>query len=341
MSLPADPTDRLHHLASGFHATYYVFIGVETGLFVSLTEPRPASALATTLDLHEPYVRRFCEVGLRWGLLTADTAGDGPPVFGLSAEYHDLLADPGSPAYMGDLFRFLGGHVSEDYADYPELFETGGRRPPTDRGSEYAEVIEGSTRGLQVIFCEKLLADLDAFRTALEDGGRLLDVGCGSGHLACELADRYPELTVLGVDLDADAIDRATARAERREVADRVTFRLESAAEVRGPFDAAVCFLSLHEIEPSVRRSLFDRLGDALGDDGVVAVFDDVYPVAVDEYDRLPFAAGVETQWAELTWGADVLTRPARRDLLARAGVEEQTRRMFADRFDVFEATRP
>lgn len=338
MTLPGDPTDRLHHLASGFHATFYVYTGVETGLFASLTEPRAVPALAADLGLHEPYVRGFCEAGLRWGFLTADE-GDSPPTFRLSAGYADLLAEPDSASYVGDLFRFLGAHASEEYPDYPDRFATGETRPPSDRGPEYTAVVEGSTRGLQLIFCETLLAELDAFRAALR-GGRLLDVGCGTGHLACALAERYPDLRVLGVDLDADAIDGARARAERRDLADRVAFRRESAETVTGAFDAAVFFMSLHEIDPAIRETLFERLGGVLGEDGVIVAFDEVYPAQVGEYDRLPFATGVETQWAELTLGADVPTRAAQRDLLAVAGFDEQLRNTFAERFEVFEATR-
>ena len=36
--------------------------------------------------------------------------------------------------------------------------------------------------------------------------GRLLDLACGSGHGTAVLADRLPDVTCVGVDLDADAI---------------------------------------------------------------------------------------------------------------------------------------
>ena len=47
----------------------------------------------------------------------------------------------------------------------------------------------------------------------LDGSGRLLDVGCGPGVLALELADRFAEL--VGVDPDADMLAEATGSAAR------------------------------------------------------------------------------------------------------------------------------
>jgi SAM-dependent methyltransferase len=348
----AEPTERLHAFASGFHATCYVYTGVECGLFPALVEPRSPATLASRLGLHEPYVRRFCEAGLRWGLLavegpespdaasagaaSAGAASDAPR-FRLREGFVEPLAEPDETRYVGDLFRFLGRYAREDYAGYPDAFETGERRRVADRGPAFADVIEGTTRGLQDVFLGTVLSDLPAFESRLERGGRLLDVGCGSGSLACRLCERFPEITVVGVDLDADAVERARERAADRGLSDRTTFRVEDAGEVEERIDAAVCFLSLHEIDPVARAGLFDSLGDGLGEDGVVAVFDDVYPDAYDAFDRQPGATGVETQWSELLRGADVPTRREQRRLLALAGCEERTRRPVAERFEAYE----
>lgn len=336
-----DPVARLHGFVSGFHATYYAYTGIVCGLFEALVEPQTPSALASRLGLHEPYVRRFCEVGLRWGLLEVESA-DAPYTFRLREPFVEPLAVPESARYMGHLFRFVAAHASEDYIDYPEYFHNGETRPFTDRGVAFTEVIEGSTRGLQTIFVEKLVPEsLPSFESRLSRGGRILDIGCGAGYLACRLCERYSALAVVGVDLDADAIERARTRAGAVGVADRTSFRVADATTVAtestAEFDAVVLFMSLHEIAPDRRETIFEGLGDALVDDGVVAVFDEVYPDHHSEFDRPPFANGVETQWSELVWGTVVPTTPEQRDLLAVAGLEERSRTTFADRFVVYE----
>jgi SAM-dependent methyltransferase len=51
---------------------------------------------------------------------------------------------------------------------------------------------------------------------ALPTGGRVLDLGCGYGRLALEIAARRPDCTLVGIDLGAPAVAGATAYAAAR-----------------------------------------------------------------------------------------------------------------------------
>ena len=70
-------------------------------------------------------------------------------------------------------------------------------------------------------------------RLQLAPGGRLLDVGCGSGQLALIAAKDGLEVT--GVDIAANWVERAQARAR----AERVNARFEVADAEALPFEAA------------------------------------------------------------------------------------------------------
>ncbi len=79
--------------------------------------------------------------------------------------------------------------------------------------------------------------------------GRALDVGCGPGHLAVELARAAPNLSVVGVDILPEMVERANRRAERAGVAGRVRFEVGDASALPfagGSFDVVVSTLSLH-----------------------------------------------------------------------------------------------
>jgi SAM-dependent methyltransferase len=84
---------------------------------------------------------------------------------------------------------------------------------------------------------------------AAPDGARVLEVGCGPGHLSHRLAGRGLEAT--GVDLDPAMVERARASAARRGDTGqrRPMFLVGDAAALAFPdnsFDLVVSTLSLH-----------------------------------------------------------------------------------------------
>jgi trans-aconitate 2-methyltransferase len=69
---------------------------------------------------------------------------------------------------------------------------------------------------------------------------RVLDLGCGPGHLTATLLDRWPDASVLGVDNDLAMLTSAAELANnqlRFESGDIATWRLDAAAK---PFDVIV-----------------------------------------------------------------------------------------------------
>ncbi|MHB1134130.1 MAG: class I SAM-dependent methyltransferase [Chloroflexota bacterium] len=90
---------------------------------------------------------------------------------------------------------------------------------------------------------------LAARQTADGVAGRALDVGCGPGKLALEMARRSPALTVVGIDLSMEMIQLAEENARQAGEAERVAFQTGSAEQIPFPdasFDVVVSTLSLH-----------------------------------------------------------------------------------------------
>jgi ubiquinone/menaquinone biosynthesis C-methylase UbiE len=94
-------------------------------------------------------------------------------------------------------------------------------------------------------FVERIAADVAAVAPT---GARVLEVGCGPGHLSVRLA-RHHGFDVTGIDLDPAMIARARANAARPGEGRRPSFLVGDAAALAfpdGSFDLAVSTLSMH-----------------------------------------------------------------------------------------------
>jgi trans-aconitate methyltransferase len=93
-------------------------------------------------------------------------------------------------------------------------------------------------------------------------GERVLDLGCGTGHLSQQIAERGA--TVVGVDADPAMVDQA------RESYPDLDFRVADARQlnVDEPVDAVFSNAALHWIPGEDHDAVLDGVADALGDGG-------------------------------------------------------------------------
>lgn len=78
--------------------------------------------------------------------------------------------------------------------------------------------------------------------------GTLVDVGCGSGHLLVQIAEQFPNLHLIGIDLSSNILEKAKKRAVEKNF-EKIEFRISNAEEL--PFsdnsiDFLISTLSLH-----------------------------------------------------------------------------------------------
>jgi SAM-dependent methyltransferase len=124
---------------------------------------------------------------------------------------------------------------------------TMGRRVPGGILIGDAVVYDTLTRLVLGSFYGGIAADVAA---AASPGARVLEVGCGPGHLSNRLARRNG-LGVTGLDLDPAMVERARANADRPGNGDqrRPSFLVGDAASLAfpdGSFDLVVSTLSMH-----------------------------------------------------------------------------------------------
>ncbi|SHK74335.1 tRNA1Val (adenine37-N6)-methyltransferase [Xylanibacter ruminicola] len=84
---------------------------------------------------------------------------------------------------------------------------------------------------------------LGAWANAPERPCRILDIGTGTGLLALMMAQRYPEASVVGIDIDKDAAMQAQENVGASPFSDRITIIHGDATKIedKEEFDAIVC----------------------------------------------------------------------------------------------------
>ena len=114
------------------------------------------------------------------------------------------------------------------------------------------------------------------------DAARVLDVGCGDGILAAELADAgIPH--VVGLDIDQPVLDRARARHEGSAI-EWVKGDVFEAPFAPDSFDAVVSVAALHHMDAAASLARFARL---VRPGGTVAIVG----LAANAWSDLPLAA--------------------------------------------------
>ena len=110
-----------------------------------------------------------------------------------------------------------------------------------------------------------------AAKLHLMAGQRVLDIGCGWGGLALELA-RTHGTRVFGATLSAEQLSIARIRAEAEGLTDLAQFGLVDYRDLIGPFDRIISVGMLEHVGARHLEAYFRQVARLLADDGVAVV---------------------------------------------------------------------
>ncbi len=137
-------------------------------------------------------------------------------------------------------------------------------------------------RGMRWLTLGRLAALHDAVAEAAvpepDAGGRVLEIGCGTGAVTARLASRGAAVTALDQNPEMLAQARRRLAAEGRAVEWLERTASEIDALPRHAFDAVVASLSLSEMSRDERRFVLARARERLRPGGVLVVGDEVWP---------------------------------------------------------------
>ncbi len=110
-----------------------------------------------------------------------------------------------------------------------------------------------------------------AAKLLLTPGMRVLDIGCGWGGLALDLA-RHDGVVVTGLTLSSEQLQWAQSRAQDAGLAEQVQFALRDYREEQGRYDRIVSVGMFEHVGVDHYRHFFRALGRMLATDGVALV---------------------------------------------------------------------
>ena len=111
-----------------------------------------------------------------------------------------------------------------------------------------------------------------AAKLNLQEGQRVLDIGCGWGGLARALARCRRGVRVEGITLSRRQLAVARRKTDEAGLADRVSFSLRDYRQQQGHFDRVVSIGMLEHVGPRNYGAYFDKVADLLAADGIAVV---------------------------------------------------------------------
>ena len=270
--------DKVYSDLAGAMSVGMAYVGVTTGLFRAMAGSGPVRSeeVVARSGLQARYVEEWLKGMTTAGYLQYDAAAQ---TFELPAEHSYLLTSEGTDHFVGGLFQFapVAMRVAPRVA---EAFRNGGGVRFEEFGSDCIHALDGMNGGQ---YEQRLgaywLTKLPDVMARLENGGRVLDVGCGVGRAAITIARTFPRCEVIGLDPDGESIRQAREAAAAAGLGDRVRFVAKTTSEYESAegFDLITACDCVHDF--SAPQRTLAEMHSLLNAEGVLFI---VEPKAAD-----------------------------------------------------------
>ena len=258
--------DKVLGILNGGAVALMISVGHRTGLFDTMAEigASDSAGIAAAADLNERYVREWLGAMVVGGIVEVDPAKG---TYRLPPEHAACLTRAIPTDNMAVFAQYIPtlGSVEDDIV---ECFRNGGG-VPYSRYLRFHEVMaEDSGQSVLPVLKSHVLPLVPGLEERLEQGIRVLDLGCGRGKALNLLAELFPNSEFVGYDLSKEATAYAREEAAARGLAN-VTFverDLTSFADDAEPgaFDFVTTFDAIHDqasplsMRKGIRKSLAD-----------------------------------------------------------------------------------
>ncbi len=311
---------KIRNFEKGFMATHLINLGAKLGIFESLNKNKEGLAvsdLASTLGLHEPYVKIWCQTAYYFEILDSDEQGR----FKLQPFLDEILGDKTHfKNYLANI-SCSADLIGPWFPEVPDHYRTGGTTPSFD-SAETSKAAYATTKNIPLVFLFMIFPKLEHLKQSLEQGVKFLDIGCGSGNLIIQLAQTFSKSKFVGVNPDGFGIEAAKKTIAKLGLEQRISLENIWGEDLTyiEEFDMATMVVTLHEISPEVRGKVVEKAYRALKSDGQLLVLDLTYPSTLEDFRNPIYDYGVLDQFYEACMGTVHPNRQEQDDLLTKVG---------------------
>lgn len=315
---------KIRNFEKGHRAAQVLNTGFRFGILSALAdslEGMTVPELALKLMLYEPFLRIWCQTAYHFEVLDCDEKGR----FKLQAFLNEILGldlpFPIQPQNKENPLRMPQPNKSDDPFS---LYLRTGRVFPMDNLPEASFSRCRATKSIFTIFQAMIFPQQGDLESRLAEGGAYLDIGCGSGQLILDFAQRFKRSSFVGVDPDMHGIEKAEQIISELGLDDRVSVENRGGEEVNFnyKFDLVGMVLTLHEVLPEVRPEVLRKAFQALKKGGRLMILDYPYPGRLEDFRNPRYEYGIIEQYFEAMSGIVHIAAKEQDELLSQAGFQ-------------------
>jgi ubiquinone/menaquinone biosynthesis C-methylase UbiE len=315
---------KIRNFEKGHRASRVLNTGFRFGILSTLAdspEGLTVPELALELMLYEPFLKIWCQTAYHFEVLDCDEKGR----FKLQVFLDEILGldlpFPFHPPGKENPLRMSRPNETDDPFS---LYLRTGRVLPMDNLPEVSFSRCRATKSIFTIFQSMIFPRREDLESRLEKGCAYLDIGCGSGQLVLDFAQRFKKSNFVGVDPDTYGIEKADQSIDELGLDDRVSVENKGGEEIHfnHEFDLAGMVFTLHEILPEVRPDLLRKTFQSLKKGGRLLILDYPFPGRLEDFRNPRYEYGIIEQYFEAMSGIVHIPEKEQNELLSQAGFQ-------------------
>src|SRR5215472_11319008 len=247
------------------------YVGTKTGLFRAMAGKGPMQLddVVRETGLQPRYVEEWLKGMTCAGYLDYDPSAQS---YRLPDEHAFLLASDGTDHFMGGLFS-IAPVLFRTAPKVADAFARGGGVRFADIGTDGVAALDLINSGQYAHrFTSYWLKTVPRVVAQLEDGGRVLDTGCGVGRVCVAIAKAFPKSDITGIDPDEESIRQARATAAATGLPNPIRFLATTVEDFQPPegFDLITACDCIHDFAAPQRT--LEKLRGMLKPDGTMFI---------------------------------------------------------------------